>query len=95
MANTGARGGDEVVMVFHAAGDDVRTQAKHPVPLRALVDFGRVSVPAGGKAALPFSVTTDQVSLIDEKGAPRLYQGTHTIVFSRGHGAETKITVTL
>lgn len=93
--NTGSRTGDEVVMAFHVAGKDVRAAAKHPVPLRALVNFDRVSVPAGGSAAVSFMLTQDDLSLIDENGKPRLYKGQHTIILSRGHGAEVSVSITV
>merc|ERR1712096_351889 len=91
VTNIGARMGDEVVMVFHKAGDSVRTQAKHPVPQRALIGFDRVAIRMGGKAPLKFIISEKDVSLIDEKGQPHLYSGAHTLIFSRGHGAEVSI----
>ena len=85
--NTGTtRGGDEVLLVYHSAGDDVRAAAKHPVPLRSLVDFTRVSVAAGGEASAHFNVSAASVMLVDEDGEKRLYKGKHRIVVSRTTG---------
>jgi hypothetical protein len=47
LTNTGTMAGDEVVMVFHSAGDTIRKLAAaavppHPVPLRSLVAFERM-----------------------------------------------------
>jgi len=39
VTNTGQHEGDEVVMMFHAAGDAVRDAAIYPVPLKSLVNF--------------------------------------------------------
>jgi hypothetical protein len=49
VANTSPRDGDEVLMVFHRAGQDViaKVNGAHPIPLKALVDFQRTSVAAG------------------------------------------------
>lgn len=95
VANVGTRAGDEAVLVFHKAVDTARAQAKHPVPKRALIDFDRVSLPCGAEASLTFTITEDKVSLIDETGAPRLYSGMHTVIFSRGHGDEVSIDIDL
>jgi hypothetical protein len=85
--NTGTRSGDEVLLVYHSAGDDVRAAAKHPVPLRSLVDFARVGPVAAGKGAnVSFNVTGHTMMLVDENGERRLYQGRHTIVVSRNTG---------
>ena len=44
VTNNGAVAGDEVVQIYHSAGKAIRAQAQHPVPIKALVDFQRVSV---------------------------------------------------
>ena len=95
VANTGAMDGDEVVLVYHVAGDDVRAQAKHPVPRRALVNFERARIAAGAKERVTFVLTKDDVLLVDELGKDRLYSGKHTIVFSRGHGEEVSLELTV
>ena len=86
--NTGGRDGDEVVFLFSAVGGDVRAAAKHPVPLRSLVDFQRVSVAKGQSVAVQFMIKPSSLELIDENGEPRLYPGVHSFIASRGHGAE-------
>ena len=46
LRTTGARVGDEVVQVYHQVGSKLRATIKqqHPVPLRRLVEFERVTV---------------------------------------------------
>jgi hypothetical protein len=93
VTNEGEREGDEVVMAYHQAGDDVRAAAHHPVPLRALVQFERVSLDARATATVRFRLTSDDLMLVDERGDDRLYHGHHTLVFSRGHGKEVAVEI--
>lgn len=95
VTNTGNLAGDEVVMVFHSAGTAVRAAANHPVPIKALIDFQRVSVEAGGMAGATFELETHSVELIDEAGLPRIYKGQHGFEFSRGHGKVVTYNVTV
>lgn len=95
MSNDGAVNGDEVVMLYHSAGSDVRAIAKHPVPIRSLIDFDRVSVPSGGTAIVEFRVDQKSLELVDENGEPRVYHGQHQLIASRGHGVAVNFTVTL
>jgi len=88
VTNVGARRGDEVVMMFHSAQEDVRSQAKHPVPLRSLVNFDRISLDSKETVETTFSVDLDTIRLIDENGALRKYNGTHQIILTRGHGED-------
>lgn len=66
--NTGSREGDEVVMAFHSAGSAIRNSAPHPVPLKSLVDFDRVSLVPGEVTTLTFTFTSDTFALVDETG---------------------------
>jgi hypothetical protein len=93
VSNDGGIAGDEVLMLFHAAGTDVRAVANHPVPIRSLIDFDRVSVPSGGTATVEFHVDQKSLELIDENGEPRIYPGEHQLIASRGHGAAVNFTV--
>eukprot|EP01062_Namystynia_karyoxenos_P013270 TRINITY_DN1478_c0_g1_i1.p1 TRINITY_DN1478_c0_g1~~TRINITY_DN1478_c0_g1_i1.p1 ORF type:complete len:869 (+),score=260.55 TRINITY_DN1478_c0_g1_i1:64-2607(+) len=95
VANTGAMRGDEVVMLYHSAGDDVRAQAKHPCPKKSLKDFARVTVAQGSSVGVSFPVTQEQIMMIDENGDDRLYKGTHYVTASRGHGPEFKFPITV
>jgi hypothetical protein len=93
--NTGSRDGDEVVFLFAAAGADVRSAARHPVPLRSLVDFQRVSIPKVQSVKVQFVIQPSALELIDEFGEPRLYPGRHSFIASRGHGLESIFNTTL
>jgi beta-glucosidase len=61
--NTGARDGDEVVQLYLT---DVAASA--PVPIRALVGFDRISLRAGQKQTVAFTIAPRQMSLIDDRG---------------------------
>ena len=74
----------------------MRASAKHPVPLRSLIGFQRVSVAASnGSVTVQFELSLDDLELINETGEPRLYSGQHSIIVSRGHGAEAVFNVTV
>eukprot|EP00730_Choanoeca_flexa_P014522 TRINITY_DN6379_c1_g1_i2.p1 TRINITY_DN6379_c1_g1~~TRINITY_DN6379_c1_g1_i2.p1 ORF type:complete len:804 (+),score=166.70 TRINITY_DN6379_c1_g1_i2:121-2412(+) len=87
--NTGNRDGDEVVMVYHSAGSDVRDDAPHPVPLRSLIAYERVHVPNGGSASITFTLSPKQALLVNQHGDKTLYKGTHDFIVSRGPGLKT------
>ena len=96
--NTGNRTGDEVVMAYHRVGDVVRAAAaqKHPVPRRSLVQFVRVTVAAGATEAVHFRPFEEKsFALVDAAGDRTVYPGGHALVFSRGHGFEPAVNVTL
>jgi beta-glucosidase len=61
--NTGDRDGDEVVQLYLT---DVAASA--PVPIRTLVGFDRISLRAGEKRTVTFTITPQQMSLIDDHG---------------------------
>ena len=63
MKNTGDRDGDEVVQLYLT---DVAASA--PVPIRTLVGFDRISLRAGEKRTVTFTITPQQMSLIDDHG---------------------------
>ena len=82
--NTGNVIGDEVVQVYHSAGDDVRSKAKHPVPLKSLVDFQRVRIESGGLDIINFQFDLNVFGLINEHGDKVVYPGTHKLLFTNG-----------
>jgi beta-glucosidase len=61
--NTGERDGDEVAQLYLT---DVA--ATVPVPIRTLVGFDRISLRAGEKRTVTFTITPQQMSLIDDHG---------------------------
>ena len=87
VANTGAIAGDEVVLAFFKPdGDHTNTGA--PVPKKQLFGFQRVTLAAGAKTTLSFSVSAEQLAMVDVEGHRSVYSGKHTIIFTRGHGDE-------
>jgi beta-D-xylosidase 4 len=93
--NTGAREGDEVIMVYDSLSEAVRKSvgSAHPVPIRRLVDFQRASLQAGASTTLTFTITADSLRLVTADGSLRSYTGDHELVFSRGNGREHIVTV--
>src|SRR4029453_9546174 len=61
--NTGTRAGDEVVQLYVS-----HLNASVPVPIRSLAGINRVSLKPGEKRSVSFSVTPDQLSVIDDRG---------------------------
>jgi len=86
VANLGQLDGDEVVMVFHNVSDAIRHKATHPIPLKALVAFQRVSVAVGNSTSFSLPLPSSIFEVVDENGDKRLYPGSHSLIFSRGHG---------
>ena len=87
MANTGTWGGDEVVQVYNAVSDAIRKTATalHPVPIKQLVDFQRVTVAKGASVSVAFTLDHDAaLSLTAADGSRVVYPGEHSLIFSTG-----------
>ena len=87
VTNTGAWDGDEVVQVFHAVSDAIRETASvlHPVPIKQLVGFQRVTVAKGAIAGVAFTLDHDAaLSLTTADGSRVVYPGEHSLIFSTG-----------
>ena len=93
VTNTGAREGDEVVQLYHRVSDAIRRAADHPIPLRKLVEFERVSLGKGASTSVQFSLPRQRLAVTNGAGDYVLYKGWHTIVFSRGTGNDTSVDV--
>jgi beta-glucosidase len=63
VTNAGAREGDEVVQLYLT---DVIASA--PVPIRTLVGFDRIALRPQEKRTVTFTITPQQMSLIDDRG---------------------------
>jgi beta-glucosidase len=61
--NTGPREGDEVVQLYVS-----HSGASVPVPIRSLAGINRVSLKAGEKRSVSFTLSPDQLSVIDNHG---------------------------
>ena len=83
--------------MFHSAGKDVRARigSTHPVPAKALVGFECVRVVKGGSVPLRFELGQQALELVNATGGRQLYPGVHTLFFSRGHGEDVAVDVTV
>jgi xylan 1,4-beta-xylosidase len=93
--NTGDRAGDDVIMVYHAVDTDIAAQVDHPVPLRQLVAFERVSLDVGEAATVTFAIGTDQLTLTNNDGDRVLYSGAHLFSVSDGTNEEGPLQLTV
>jgi len=93
--NTGSMKGDEVVMVFHSVGSDIRSKVDHPVPIKQLVGFERVSVDIGKSVQINFTFDKTAYQLTNKSGDKIVYPGHHLITFSRGYGQDVQFDVVL
>ena len=93
--NTGAMRGDEVVMVFHRPTAATRAQVKHTLPIKQLVDFGRITIPAGATGTLQFTIPVANLAVSTDNGEKQVFPGSHELVFWRGVGAEQTFIVTV
>ena len=93
VTNTGTeRDGDDVLFVYHSIDDeDVRARASHPIPLKQLVDFERVTVEKNGMRAVKFALNEDAFKVVNEEGVRTHYEGKHTITVV-ANGYEKKFT---
>jgi hypothetical protein len=95
IGNSGPREGDEVLQVYHIVSTLIREKAPHPVPLKRLVEFERVRLSAGAQTHVGFSLHVEQFALIDNEGGRVVYSGDHDVIFSRGHGDDVVIPVSI
>ena len=84
ITNTGDYNGDQVIFVYHSVGEDIKNSVPHPVPLKSLINFERISVNINDSAALSFSFEKDVLFLNNQDGESVLYSGTHFLSFSMG-----------
>lgn len=91
VTNTGPVAGDQVLLVYHRAGDAVRATASalHPVPIKQLVEFQRFNaIPPGGSARTTISMEPEAaLSLTTADGSRMVYPGSHELIFSTGDAA--------
>jgi hypothetical protein len=95
VSNTGPVAGDEVVMVYHQAGAAIRKGADHPVPLKSLVQFGRVRLEPNSSTTVMFTLPEAAFELTTTDGNKTIISGQRSILFSRGNGVDVTIPVTL
>jgi hypothetical protein len=83
--NTGIRDGDAVVLLFHRPPQAPAGQRQRPI--RRLLDFDRVTVPAGGKADVHKFVIEDldrELMLTSENGTLVEVPGVHVLEIQDG-----------
>ena len=85
--NTGKITGDEVVQVYHSVGNDIRSRVNHPVPIKNLVNFERVTVDPNAEQLVTFSFDSSVFLLINAEGKREMYTGTHFLTFTNGVSA--------
>ena len=89
LKNTGARRGDEVVMLYHVPSKSIQRppqEARLPLPHRKLLDFHRVTLAPASSAPLLFSLNASSLGLVDSEGNTYLYPGVHELRVDRGPG---------
>jgi beta-glucosidase len=79
VTNTGKKDGEEVVQLYLA-----HQNVKGEAPLKALKGFKRIALKAGESKTLSFTLTPEQLSLVNAAGA--LYQPAGKISISAGGG---------
>ena len=93
--NKGNVSGDEVVQLYHSAGKQIRAAATHPIPIKSLVDFQRVSLQSQASVDVVFKVDETAFSLVTTDGTKTVYKGEHTMILSRGVGYDEVLKVTI
>ena len=84
--------GDEVVQVYHIPPAGLKVD--HPLPIKRLIGFERVHLPAASSApvSVSFNITTNDLRLVDKSGGSSLYPGAHGLQIWLGHGAPANLT---
>ena len=96
--NTGKLAGDQILQVYHRLGDAVRATVSklHPVPIKQLVHFERLSgVGPGQSVSIAIALEPTVLGLTATNGTKVVYPGEHELVFSTGDAApDVVVTVT-
>ena len=79
VTNIGSIDGDEVLLVYHRVGNDIRTKWHHPFPKKNLVEFERVFVPAKSSVSVQFQLDAKAFQSTNDVGERRVYEGFHHI----------------
>jgi len=95
VANVGRRAGDDILMVFHRLSDEIiQGQVHHPTPIRALVDFTRVTLNHKEAVLIRFDIpVNDKLAVTDDKGDRVLYSGVHILEISDSGVDDIDVTI--
>eukprot|EP00927_Polykrikos_kofoidii_P003928 TRINITY_DN11571_c0_g2_i1.p1 TRINITY_DN11571_c0_g2~~TRINITY_DN11571_c0_g2_i1.p1 ORF type:complete len:777 (+),score=102.26 TRINITY_DN11571_c0_g2_i1:94-2331(+) len=88
VASAAGMEGDEVLMVYHIPPSGLMVD--HPLPIRRLVNFERVRVPAEGIRVV-VQLSEFDYHLTNKVGSRTRYSGIHTFTASLGHGDDVNI----
>jgi beta-D-xylosidase 4 len=94
--NMGDIAGDAILLLYHRLKSEDNTHFSHPVPLKTLRDFTRVTLNPKENAQIDFHLTREQLSVVNEHGEHMFYEdSSHEFIIStHGGGAEgTELTV--
>jgi hypothetical protein len=96
VTNTGARDGDEVLQVYLVANATTLAPPVPPfVPVRALVAFQRLRVPAGQGVDVQVALRAFDLNLTLSDGARKPVNGQYELLLSRGPGVGAEVAVPL
>eukprot|EP00008_Paramoeba_atlantica_P009980 CAMPEP_0201481994 /NCGR_PEP_ID=MMETSP0151_2-20130828/6242_1 /ASSEMBLY_ACC=CAM_ASM_000257 /TAXON_ID=200890 /ORGANISM="Paramoeba atlantica, Strain 621/1 / CCAP 1560/9" /LENGTH=701 /DNA_ID=CAMNT_0047864447 /DNA_START=732 /DNA_END=2837 /DNA_ORIENTATION=+ len=84
LTNVGERSGDEVLILYHSVGDEIRNRVDHPVPRKQLVDFQRIQVDPTDFYTFSFEVPLVGLSLTNLNGDKLVYSGNHILSVENG-----------
>ena len=93
--NTGNYDGDEVILVYHSAGQDIRDKVNYPVPIKSLINFERIFVKKSMSENVKFKIYEKDLMLVNNEGEKTLEYGKHNLIFSRGNGLEVIFEITI
>lgn len=93
VANVGGREGDAVLQVYHRPSTKGAPPPRHPVPIKALVDFARISLPAGSEDLVEFVLPLGAAAVTTRTGAKVAVKGEHVFEISDGTGDEPAATI--
>ena len=86
--NVGSRAGDEVLILYHSVGEEIRHSVNHPVPSMQLVDFQRLRLfPTGAFTQVLFQVSYEGLALTNSIGDKVVYSGNHFFSVQNGLSA--------
>jgi len=77
--NSGPLAGDEVLLVYHSVGDEIRKRIDHPAPIKSLVQFGRVRTQVGETVEIDLQLEETAFLLVNKDGVRTKYSGYHEI----------------